>query len=311
MEVGIVKGFNPSRGFGFIASEAGGDDLFADFSEVLRDSVKSLEDGQRVTFVRGAGQRGATATEIQVIRASCSLAPLSATSSPGATSHAADVVMRPASMPLGLTAIADLACIDSVTSSMRMVKNGAALYRENDPFRSIYPIHAGSFKTTIMGRDGHTQITGFHLVGDTLGLDGVSTNHHNCEVIAIEDSCVRIIPFDLLEHLCSEVKSIRRLVHQVMSNEIARQAELLLLLGTMSVEQRLAAFLLNMSGRHGARGYSPVEFNLRMSRGEIGSYLGVTLEAVSRTFSKFQLNGFIAVQGRRIHILNIASLSDL
>ncbi|WP_296223542.1 helix-turn-helix domain-containing protein [Ralstonia sp. UBA689] len=223
--------------------------------------------------------------------------------------RATGAAMRSASMPMGLSTTADLACIDSVTSSMRIVKKGSALYRENDPFGSIYAIHAGTFKTAVMLVSGFPHVTGFHLVGDTLGLDGVFADHHRCEAVAIEDSCVRIIPFKLLEHLSSEVRTIRQLVHRAMSSEIVRESRLLLLLGTMSVDQRLAAFLLDMSGRFEARGYSPVEFNLQMSRGEIGSYLGVTLETTSRAFSKLQSSGIVSMQGKRIYILDFASLN--
>jgi CRP/FNR family transcriptional regulator len=223
--------------------------------------------------------------------------------------RATGATMRSASMPLGLSTKADLACIDAITSSMRMVKKGSALFRENDPFGSIYAIHAGPFKTTVVLINGFTQVTGFHLVGDTLGLDGVFADHHQCEAIAIEDSCVRIIPFKRLEHLSGEVREIQRLVHRAMSSEIVRESELLLLLGKMSVDQRIAAFLLNLSGRFEARGYSPVEFSLQMSRGEIGSYLGITLETASRAFSKLQSSGIVSVQGKRICILDFDRLN--
>jgi CRP/FNR family transcriptional regulator len=212
------------------------------------------------------------------------------------------------SMPLGLTVL-DSARLDSIRSSTRMIKNGNSLYRENDPFRNIYTILAGSFKTIVRHPDGRNHVTGFQLAGDMLGLDGVYTSHHSWEAIAIEDSRVCIIPFYLLELLCSEVKAIQQYVHRMMSSEIVRQSAVMMLLGTMSADQRLAAFLLNMSDCLKTRGYSPVEFNLRMTRDEIGSYLGMKLETVSRMFSKFLLDGLVDTHGKTIRILDLDGLS--
>ncbi len=203
----------------------------------------------------------------------------------------------------------DIERIDSITSSMRMVKNGTSLYRENDPFRNIYTVYAGSFKTIVMRHDGHQQVTGFHLVGDTLGFDGIYNTHHNWTAVAIEDSNVRITPFHLLERLCCEVTTIQKHMHRLMSSEIARESQMMLLLGTMPADQRLATFLLSMSARLNIRGYSPVEFNLRMTRGEIGSYLGMQLETVSRMFSRLQLDGLIITHGKDIRILDLDGLS--
>jgi CRP/FNR family transcriptional regulator len=135
--------------------------------------------------------------------------------------------MRSVFMPPGLTVL-DFARLDSISSSTRLIKYGTSLYRERDPFRNIYTILAGSFKTVVRHPDGRNQVTGFQLVCDTLGLDGVYTSHHNCEAIAIEDSLVCIIPFYLLEHLCSEVKAIQQHVHRMMSGEIVRESALMM-----------------------------------------------------------------------------------
>jgi CRP/FNR family transcriptional regulator len=172
-------------------------------------------------------------------------------------------------------------------------------------------VRAGSFKTIVMHRDGREQVTGFHLAGDALGLDGVSTGHHSCDSIAIEDSHVCIIPFHLLESLCRELKGVQQHVHRMMSSEIVRESVLMMLLGTMSAEQRVAAFLLNLSTRLKARGYSPAEFYLRMTREEIGSYLGMKLETVSRMFSKFQREGLVDTRGKQIHILDLDGLERI
>jgi CRP/FNR family transcriptional regulator len=218
--------------------------------------------------------------------------------------------MRAVCMPEGLTP-REIARLDAIISSTRMVRLGEALYRANDPFKTIYAVRAGSFKTILVHRDGREQVTGFHLAGDMLGLDGVSSSHHGLDAIAMEDSNVCIIPFHLLESLCREIKGVQQHVHRMMSGEIVRESALTMLLGTMSAEERLAAFLVNLSARMKARGYSEAEFNLRMTREEIGSYLGMKLETVSRMFSKFGRDGMVEVRGKQIRILDLAGLNCL
>lgn len=215
--------------------------------------------------------------------------------------------MRSACMPQALNAH-DLMRFDSIVSATRPVKRGEAIYRTNDPFQSIYAIRAGSFKTVVMHRDGREQVTGFHLAGEVLGLDGVCTELHSNDAIAIEDSSVCIIPYALLESLCGESKSLQQQVLRMMSREIVRESSLMMLLGTMSAEQRVASFLLNLSTRMKARGYSAAEFNLRMTREEMGNFLGMTLETVSRMFSKFQRDGLVQTQGKQIRIVNLDAL---
>ncbi|OUL96499.1 helix-turn-helix domain-containing protein [Paraburkholderia hospita] len=199
----------------------------------------------------------------------------------------------------------------SVICATRTVKQGATLYRAGDPFHSIYTVCAGSFKTVLMHRDGVGQITGFHLEGETLGFDGVFAEQHTCDAIALEDSLVCIIPFDLLELLCREVKAMQHHVHRMMSGEIVRESGLMMLLGMMTAEQRVAAFLISLSQRLNARGYSAAEFNLRMTRDEIGSYLGLKLETVSRMLSKLQKEGLVDTRGKRIRILDLDALTRL
>jgi CRP/FNR family transcriptional regulator len=206
---------------------------------------------------------------------------------------------------------AEMTRLDSVICSTRMLKRGETLYRAGDDFQSVYAVRTGCFKTVVMHRDGQEQVTGFHLAGDALGLDGVCTDHHSCDAIALEDSVVCIIPFDLLELLCREVKVMQHHVHRLMSGEIVRESGLMMMLGTMTAEQRVAAFLLNLSTRFKARGYSSAEFVLRMTREEIGSYLGLKLETVSRMFSKLQKAGVVDTHGKEIRILDHEGLAKL
>jgi CRP/FNR family transcriptional regulator len=141
-----------------------------------------------------------------------------------------------------------------------------------------------------------------------MGLDGISTDRHPCDAIALEDSELCVIPFSRLEELSRETPSLQRHLHKIMSREIVSDQSVMMLLGSMRAEERLAAFLLNLSQRMTARGYSPSEFYLRMTREEIGSYLGLKLETVSRVFSRFQNEGLIAVQQKHIRILDIPKL---
>ena len=163
----------------------------------------------------------------------------------------------------------------------------------------------------IILEDGRDQVTGFQMTGEVLGLDGISTEHHSCNAIALEDSEVCVIPFSRLEELSRQVESLQHQFHKIMSREIVRDHGVMMLLGSMRAEERLAAFLLNMSQRFNARGFSSQEFNLRMTREEIGSYLGLKLETVSRAFSRFQEDGLISVQQKHVLLLDAAGLKKL
>ncbi len=213
-------------------------------------------------------------------------------------------------LPFGLSH-QELEKLDQLVSSGRRVKRGEHLYRANDPFDSIYAVRSGFFKTDVLLEDGREQVTGFQMAGELLGLDGISTETHSCNAVALEDSEVCAIPFSKLESLSREIVTLQHHFHKVMSREIVRDHGVMMLLGTMRAEERLAAFLLNLSQRFTARGYSPAEFYLRMTREEIGSYLGLKLETVSRAFSRFQEDGLIAVQQKHVRILDIPGLKRL
>ncbi|QQX89869.1 helix-turn-helix domain-containing protein (plasmid) [Cupriavidus necator] len=214
-----------------------------------------------------------------------------------------NICMAAASLEAG-----DMARLDSVVQGWRSVKQGERLYRAGDPFRSLYAVRAGSFKTVVTPERGKETISGFYMAGDSIGMDGVCQETHNCDAIALEDSVVCVIPFYLLEALCREIKPLQRQLHKMFSAEIVRESRQMMLLGNMSAEQRVAAFLLNVSARYRERGYSATSFVLRMTREDIGSFLGVTLETVSRILSKFQQEGLLTVQGKTIKLLNLDAL---
>lgn len=198
--------------------------------------------------------------------------------------------------------------LNHVVQCIRTVHRGHALYRPGDPFGSIYAVRTGSFKTVVMHREGREQVTGFRIVGDTLGIDGIASGRHSCEAIALEDSSVCVMPFDLLEFLCREVKAIQHHVHQMLGAEIVRESTLMMLLGSTTAEERVAAFLADLSRRWQARGYSAAAFTLKMTREEIGSYLGLKLETVSRMLSRLQGRRLIEVHGKDLRILDIDRL---
>ncbi|HJW26100.1 MAG TPA: fumarate/nitrate reduction transcriptional regulator Fnr [Rhodocyclaceae bacterium] len=218
--------------------------------------------------------------------------------------------LRELCLPLGLSD-EEMHRLDDLVSTRKRIKRGDYLYRAGQEFDSIYAIRSGFFKTDVLLEDGRDQVTGFQMAGELLGLDGISAERHTCNAIALEDSEVCAIPFPRLQSLSREIVTLQHHFHKVMSREIVRDHGVMMLLGTMRAEERLAAFLLNLSQRFTARGFSPAEFYLRMTREEIGSYLGLKLETVSRAFSRFQEEGLIAVQQKHIRILDIPGLKRL
>ena len=218
--------------------------------------------------------------------------------------------LRELCLPYGLSE-QEVRKLDSMVAAKRRLRRGQHMYRAGDPFEAIYAIKTGFFKTDVLLEDGRDQVTGFQMAGEILGMDGIGTEAHTCNAVALEDSEVCVIPFNQLEQLSSEIRALQHHFHKVMSREIVRDHGVMMLLGTMRAEERLAAFLLNLSQRFTARGYSPQEFHLRMTREELGSYLGLKLETVSRAFSRCQEEGLIAVQQKHIRILSIAGLKHL
>ena len=210
--------------------------------------------------------------------------------------------LRELCMPMGLTQH-ELDRVDEVVASRRKVKRGATLFRNSDRFTSLFAIRTGFFKTSTASEDGRDQVTGFQMAGEIMGLDGIVNESHTCDAIALEDAEVCVMPFDRIEELSREVNALQRHVHKIMSREIVREHGVMVLLGSMRAEERLAAFLLNLVQRLHARGFSQSELVLRMTREEIGSYLGLKLETVSRTFSKFVDDGIVEVRQRHVRIV--------
>ena len=215
--------------------------------------------------------------------------------------------LRELCLPAGLDP-QELAQIDNMINRRRPIRRGDYLYRAGADLQSMYAIRAGFIKSCVLHEDGREQVAGFHMMGDLLGLDAISSGHHLCDAIALEDTEVCDIPFATLEQLSREIPSLQQHFHRIMSREIVRDHGVMLLLGSMRAEERLAAFVLNLSQRFAARGYSSTEFNLRMTREEIGSYLGLKLETISRVLSRFHEAGLIEVRNKYLRIRDADAL---
>jgi CRP/FNR family transcriptional regulator len=218
--------------------------------------------------------------------------------------------LRELCMPVGLSD-GELGKLDDLVATRRKLKRSAALFANGDRFTGLYAIRTGFFKTSVATEDGRDQVTGFQMAGEIIGLDGIVGDRHTCDAIALEDAEVCVIPYDRIEELSRQVPALQTHVHKIMSREIVREHGVLLLLGSMRAEERLAAFLLNLIQRLHARGFSQTELVLRMTREEIGSYLGLKLETVSRTFSKFVDDGIVQVKQRHVQILDVQALHHI
>jgi CRP/FNR family transcriptional regulator len=218
--------------------------------------------------------------------------------------------LRELCLPVGISN-EQMTRLDDIVATRRTVGRGEALFRAGDAFLSLYAVRTGFFKTCVSSEDGRDQVTGFQMAGELIGLDGISTDRHTCDAVALEDSQVCVIPYHQLEDLSRELSDLQRHFHKIMSREIVRDHGVMLLLGSMRAEERLAAFLLNLTQRLRTRGFSASSLILRMTREEIGSYLGLKLETVSRAFSRFQEEGILNVKQRQIQVLNPDALQKL
>lgn len=231
--------------------------------------------------------------------------------SPSCTVVCSSCNLREICLPVGMTR-EELDHIDERLVEVRhKVPRGEKLFQAGDRFDAIYAVWTGFFKTCVSSKDGREQVTGFQMGGELIGLDGIGTRRHEVDAVALEDSQVCVIPYSDFEALSHQINSLQQQFHRIMSREIVRNHGVMLLLGSMHAEERLAAFLLNLTNRLQVRGFSSSSIVLRMSREEIGSFLGLKLETVSRTFSKFQANGLLFVRHRQIQVTDPVGLQQL
>lgn len=213
-------------------------------------------------------------------------------------------------LSLGMS-VHDTDRLSTIIPQRLKIKKGAVLYRAGDPLCSLYAVRSGYFKTTISSRDGREQLTGFPMSGELLGCDAISRDRHECDAIALEDSEVCPIHFSQLEHLARELPSLQRNLNRVLSQEIVRDHEMLLMMGNLNAEERMAAFLLDLSCRMADRGYSGTAFVLHMSREDIGSYLGLRLETICRAIGSLRSQGIVRISGRSVEIPDLGRLRTL
>ena len=213
-------------------------------------------------------------------------------------------------LPVSL-AEAEIEHLDSIIQRNKPLQKGDLLFRAGDKLESLFAIRSGSLKTYTISSDGEEQITGFHLAGEVIGLDAVANMAHRGFAVAMETTMVCALPFEQLEELAGTMSSLRSQLMRVMSQEILDDQELLLLLNKKNAEERLAAFLVNLSTRYSRRGRSATRFILPMTRSDIGNYLGLTIETISRLFARYQKNDMISASGKEIEILDLKAMSRL
>ncbi|HVL00486.1 MAG TPA: fumarate/nitrate reduction transcriptional regulator Fnr [Dongiaceae bacterium] len=218
-----------------------------------------------------------------------------------------DCSLNPICLPVAVKE-KELDELDSIIKRSRPMKKGEHLFRAGDPFQSIFAVRSGTIKTYSVTEDGEEQVTGFYLPGEVLGIDGISTNMHSNSAKALETAAVCEIPFDKLESLSAKIPSLQRHFFQLMSREIQSDQQLIMLLSKKSAEERIAALLLSISNRQGKRGLSPSRFRLSMSRNDIGNFLGLAVETVSRVFTRLQKQDIIFVDGKEVDIRDMNSL---
>ncbi len=222
----------------------------------------------------------------------------------------ANCSLRELCFPHGMTDV-EMKQLDKIVTQRAPLCKNEALYHDGDATQAIYAVRSGSIKTSAESVNGDEQIVGFHLSGEMVGLDGFRDGNHSCTAVALETTSVCVISIDKLEELCHVMPSLQKQMRRVMGKEISTDHGMLLMLGKMSAEERLASFLLSFSQRMEERNWKASEFMLSMPRQDVANYLGLAVETVSRLFAHYQDEGIIAVDRRRISILDMARLKLL
>lgn len=224
--------------------------------------------------------------------------------------HCKDCSLVALCLPLSLD-MQDLDALDNIVKRSRPMKKGDFLFRQGDAFASVYAVRSGSLKTFSVTDCGQEQITGFHLPSEFVGLSGMDTELYPVSAIALETTSICEIPFDRLDELSASLPQLRRQLMRIMSREIRDDQQMMMLLSKKTADERIATFLVNLSARFRARGYSPQQFRLAMSRNEIGNYLGLAVETVSRVFTRFQQSGLLEAEGKEVNLINLIEICAL
>jgi len=205
----------------------------------------------------------------------------------------------------------DMARLDRIVLNRRPLKRGDTLFRAGQALGSLYVAREGAFKTVAIDSSGASQVIGFHLPGELLGLDALGDGHHACDALALTHANVCEVPLNQLERVAAEVPGLQHQLLRIIGQGISRDQHHIEMLGRHNAHERLAIFLHQLAERYRALGRSGEVFILPMSREDIASYLGLVIETVSRTLGKMQEEGVIAVNGREIRILDAARLDAL
>lgn len=213
-------------------------------------------------------------------------------------------------LPAGID-LADLERLDSAVRDKRTLERGDHLYRQGDPFHSLYVVRSGSLKTTIDSADGHAQVLGFHLPGELIGVDALANDQHLCGARALERTSVCELPYTQLQRLMADVPALQRQLMRVVSREIAVEQSHLVMMGRQQAQERLAIFLRSLSERYGRLSRDTATLNLPMSRYDIANYLGLVVETVSRLFTRMEAAGVLAVSSKTVRILAPDRLSAM
>lgn len=213
-------------------------------------------------------------------------------------------------LPTGLPLHAN-SCLGALIGPRMRVRKGAALFNANDPLTTLFAVRCGSFKTSLNTVEGQGVVINFWMPGDVLGLDAIATEHHVCDAIALEDSEVCPVPYRRLQTLARDFPVLQQSLNRLMSREIIREHERVLMLCNLTAEQRLASFLVGLSRRFVSRGYSAHGFMLRMSREDMASYLGLRLETVCRSVARLRALRIVSLHGRLVEILDMPALMAL
>ncbi|SFD53105.1 fumarate/nitrate reduction transcriptional regulator Fnr [Phytopseudomonas straminea] len=224
--------------------------------------------------------------------------------------HCKDCSLASLCLPLSLD-LKDMDALDDIVKRGRPLKKGEFLFRQGDTFNSVFAVRSGALKTFSLSDAGEEQITGFHLPSELVGLSGMDTELYPVSAQALETTSVCEIPFERLDELSVSLPQLRRQLMRVMSREIRDAQQMMLLLSKKTADERIATFLVNLSARFSARGFSANQFRLSMSRNEIGNHLGLAVETVSRVFTRFQQSNLIEAEGKEVHILDPIELCAL
>ncbi len=213
-------------------------------------------------------------------------------------------------LPAGLEA-GDVDKLEKLIKRNKPLHRRDTLFREGDAMQAIYVVRSGCFKTCNITENGTENVIGFHLPGELMGLDAIATDLHRCTAVALDTSSVCEMPFEKLQTLADQLPSLHHQLIRIMSQGLASESSMNQLLGSKDANGKIASFLLSLSDRMAHRGFSRTDYNLEMSRNDIANFLGLAVETVSRTLTKFQDQGIITVHGRGIKILKMDTMSIL